>query len=69
LGIPEVWRYHKQALTIFKLEGETYCAQEGSKIFRGLTSAGLTRLIAESQQMKRSEWLRNVRELARTLKA
>lgn len=69
LGIPEVWRYHKQALIILKLEGETYRAQEASEIFRGLTSVDLTRLIAESQQIKRTEWLRNVRDLARTLKA
>jgi Uma2 family endonuclease len=68
LGIPEVWRYHKQALIILKLEGETYRAQEASEIFPGLTSVALTRLIAESQQIKRTEWLRNVRELARTLK-
>jgi Uma2 family endonuclease len=68
LGIPEVWRYHKQALIILKLEGETYRAQEVSEIFPGLTSVALTRLIAESQQIKRTEWLRNVRELARTLK-
>ena len=69
LGIPEVWRYHKQALTILKLEGETYRAQEASEIFPGLTSVALTQLIAESQQIKRTEWLRNVRELAGTLKA
>ena len=68
LGISEVWRYHRQALTIFKLEGETYLVQEASEIFPGLTSTGLTRLIAESQEMKRTEWLRSVREWARSLK-
>jgi Uma2 family endonuclease len=68
LGIPEVWRYHKQALIILKLQGETYRAQEASEIFPGLTSVALTQFIAESQQIKRTEWLRNVRELARTLK-
>ena len=69
LGIPEVWRYHKQALIILRLEGDKYRAQEASEIFRGLTSVALTRLIADSQQMKRTEWLRNVRELVPTLKA
>jgi len=68
LGIPEVWRYHKQALIILRLEGDTYRAQEASEIFRGLTSVAVTRLIADSRQIKRTEWLRNVRELARTLK-
>jgi Uma2 family endonuclease len=69
LGIPEVWRYHRHALTIFKLEGETYSAQTGSELFPGVTGEALTRLITESQQMKRTEWLRNVRKWARTLKA
>lgn len=69
LGIPEVWRYHKQTLTIFRLEGETYRAQEASEIFPGLSSADLTRLIAQSQQMKRTEWLRSLRECAGQLKA
>jgi Uma2 family endonuclease len=69
LGIPEVWRYHKQALTILKLEGEAYRAEETSNIFPGLTSADLTRLISEGREMKRSEWLHSVRELAGQLKA
>src|SRR5712692_9584526 len=69
LGIPEVWRYHKQALTIFKLEGGTYGAQLASELFPGVTGEDLTRFISESQRMKRTEWLRSVREWARTLKA
>jgi Uma2 family endonuclease len=68
LAIPEVWRYHKGALTIFKLEDEAYRAEEISSIFPGLTSADLTRLISDGQEMKRSEWLHSVRELASTLK-
>ena len=69
LGIPEVWRYHRQALTIFKLEGGNYSAQTASELFPGVTGEDLTRLITASQQMKRTEWLRSVRELAQTLKA
>jgi Uma2 family endonuclease len=69
LGIPEVWRYHKQTMIILKLEGETYGAQEASEIFPGLTSTDLTRLIGESQRMKRAEWMSSVRELVRALKA
>lgn len=69
LRIPEVWRYHKQALTILRLENQQYRAEEASGIFPGLASTDLTRLIAESQQMKRNEWFRSVRELARTLTA
>ena len=69
LGIPEVWRYHKQAMIILRLEGASYRAQEASGLFSGVTGADVTRLIADSQQMKRPLWLRSVREWAGTLKA
>ena len=69
LGISEVWRYHKQALSIFRLQGGSYQAQEASDIFPGVTGADVMRLIADSQQMKRPLWLRSVREWAGTLKA
>ena len=68
LRVSEVWRFHKQALTIFKLEGNAYRPQAASEIFPGATGSELTRLIAASSQMKRPEWLRSVREWARTLK-
>jgi Uma2 family endonuclease len=68
MGIPEVWRYHEQALTIFKLEGEAYRAQDASETFPRLTSADVTRLIGESYRLKRPEWMSSVRELVRALK-
>lgn len=68
LGVPEVWRYDGKASTIFKLEGEAYRAQAESSALAGVASARLTELIADGQQMKRTAWLRNVREWARTLK-
>jgi Uma2 family endonuclease len=68
LGISEVWRYHKQAFTIFRLEGEAYLAHPTSKLFPGVKDDDLTRLIADSRQMKRTAWLRRVREWAQTLK-
>jgi Uma2 family endonuclease len=68
LGIAEVWRYSKGALTIFKLEGGEYREQAASALLPGVTGARLTELIAAGQQMKRTEWSRNVREWARTLR-
>jgi hypothetical protein len=69
LGIPEAWRYHQRQLTIFKLAGGEYREQAESLALPGATSARLTQLIAEGQRAKRTEWLRSVREWARTLKA
>jgi Uma2 family endonuclease len=68
LGVSEVWRYHKQALTILKLNGGVYRERAASLILPGVTPAGLTRLITEGQELKRTAWLRNVREWAATLK-
>jgi Uma2 family endonuclease len=67
LGIPEIWRYHQQQLTVFTLAGDTYREQPASDIFPGVTGSALTALIADSQTMKRSNWLRKVREQARNL--
>jgi len=69
LGIPEVWRYHKEAITVFTLAGDSYRAQSVSELFPGVTDADLTLLISEGRQMKRSDWFRSVREWALTLKS
>jgi Uma2 family endonuclease len=68
LRIPEVWRFHKEILTIYVLKSGTYDAQDSSELFHGVTSEELTRVLSESLQTKRTEWLRNVREWARSLR-
>ncbi len=68
LGIPETWRYHKGQLTIFHLEGSEYREQPVSRAFPGVTGERLTQLIAASRQLKRTDWLREVRDWAHTLK-
>lgn len=69
LGIAEVWRYHQGQLTIFRLEGNAYHEQPASGALPGVTGERLTQFIVESQQLKRTEWLRNIRAWAQTLKA
>jgi Uma2 family endonuclease len=68
LGIVEVWRYRKGGLTIFKLEGDKYLEQLESVCLPGVSAERLTKFIADSQQMKRAEWLQSIREWTRTLK-
>src|SRR5215510_2863077 len=63
MGIPEVWRYDGEGVTIFKLEKEEYSIQEASGVFPGLTSPVIKRFLEDSQ-MKRSAWVRSVREWA-----
>jgi len=68
LRISEVWRYHNQTLNILRLAGETYLPRESSDVFPAASGEDLTRLIADSQKMKRTEWIGSVREWALTLK-
>lgn len=68
LDIAEVWRYHKGRLAIFKLANNQYVEQEVSDALPGVTSAQLTQWNAQGLQLKRSEWLRAVREWAQAAK-
>jgi Uma2 family endonuclease len=65
MGISEVWRYDGKTVTIFTLEKGEYRTQEASVVLPDLTSQVLTRFLEDSQAMKRSAWVRRVREWAR----
>ncbi len=65
VGIPEVWRYDGKTVTIFTLENGEYRTQEASVVLPDLTSQVITRFLEDSQAMKRSAWVRSVREWAR----
>ncbi len=65
LGVPEVWRYDGNELGIFHLEGDGYKGVSESAILPGFTSEVLSKLIEEGKSMKRSEWMKKVREEAR----
>ncbi|MGH9765695.1 MAG: hypothetical protein ACREAC_33070, partial [Blastocatellia bacterium] len=67
-GVAEVWRYHKQMLVILRLTGNLYVEQTSSQALPGVTSAGLSQLIAEGRELKRTAWIRKVREWAVALK-
>jgi Uma2 family endonuclease len=68
LGVPEVWRYDGQALTIFRLREDTYTPEATSTALPGLLSEGLTRLLAEGQILPRPAWFRSIRAWAQTLR-
>jgi Uma2 family endonuclease len=48
LGVPEIWRYDGDALTIYHLREEKYLASEASQSLPLLTSAVLTEFLARS---------------------
>jgi Uma2 family endonuclease len=66
VGVPEIWRYNGQALTLLKLEGDTYHAQAESTALSGVGEQSLSQFLEEGKAMKRTEWLRRVRAWALT---
>ncbi len=65
LGVPEVWRYDDNQVSIFKLVNGEYLPQRDSPTLPGLTSAIIARFLENGRTMTRSTWLRGVREWAR----
>jgi Uma2 family endonuclease len=66
LGIPEGWRYDGTQVAIFTLAGNAYIERPDSVALPKVTGAILSELLATSQQLKRTEWLRQVRTWARS---
>ncbi len=65
VGVPEVWRYDGQQVTISNLQDKTYQSQAESKAFPGLTSSALSQFIAQSKTLDRLDWAQRIREWAR----
>jgi Uma2 family endonuclease len=60
VGVPEVWRYDGERVRMLALAGNSYVEREQSLAFPALRSTHLTELLAASQQMPRTAWLRHV---------
>ena len=65
LGIPELWRYDGERVSIWKLETQDYHELAESQLLSKVTGAVLTELLEAGRQMKRTAWLRQVRNWAR----
>lgn len=66
MRIPEVWRYDGEMLTIFTLAGDEYIERIESVALPTVTSNVLSNFVRDSKQMKRTAWLRRVREWVQT---
>ena len=64
VGVPEVWRYDGERVRMLALAGDSYIERQQSLAFPALQSAPLAELLAASQQMPRTAWLRHVRAWA-----
>lgn len=65
IGVPEVWRYDGQTLSVLKREDQTYALVEASEGLPGIPSQQILRFIHDSESLKRTVWLRQVREWVR----
>lgn len=66
VGVPEVWRYDVTELRIFHLENEVYVERGESAALPHLTSRVLSRFVEDSKSIRRTAWLRSVRDWVRT---
>jgi Uma2 family endonuclease len=65
IGVPEVWRYDGERMTILVLEGSDYAETTESIALSPVTSAVLSDFVEKSKSMKRTTWLEEVREWSR----
>ena len=63
--VPEIWRYADDAVKIYIFDGKKYLESAESLALPEVTGELLTHLLAESETLKRSAWLKNVRDSAR----
>ena len=68
VGVPEVWHSDGERVTILRREGEGYAEAEQSIALPPLTGAVAIQFLAESKQLKSTEWLRRVRQWAQARK-
>ncbi len=63
--VNEIWRYLKDEVKIYLFDGRNYIESNESLALPKVTDELLTKWLAESEIMKRSAWLKNVRNWVR----
>ena len=66
-GVPEVWRYDSSRVAFYRLEAGRYVEADHSVALPPLTDQLATRFLEESGHMPSTQWLRRVRDWARSL--
>jgi Uma2 family endonuclease len=68
-GIPEVWRFDGRQIEMYVLSGDQYIRSDNSLSLPFLTTETVTTFVLEDAEMSRLEWLKQLRQWARDLKA
>jgi Uma2 family endonuclease len=63
--VPEVWRYDGERMIILVLEDSDYAETTESRVLGPVMDSALTGFIEKGKSMKRTIWLKSVREWAR----
>ena len=66
LGVLEVWRYDARAITIYRLEGESYQVCDRSPTFPQITPAEITRFLELRKTIGETSMIRSFRERVRS---
>ena len=61
VGVAEIWRWNGEEVAIYGLDSGEYCAREASLVLPGVRGVTLSKLMVESQRLKRTDWLKKVR--------
>jgi Uma2 family endonuclease len=67
LGIPEVWRFDGETLTICCLVDGDYCTQETSQVLPILRRSDIQRFLQMSQTIGETSWIREFRQWIRKM--
>jgi Uma2 family endonuclease len=65
-GVPEVWRFDGEHLSMLHLKRATYQEVDRSEVFPGVPAAAIEQLLAQGKSLGRTGWLRLARAWART---
>lgn len=61
LGVPEIWRYDGELVSIFHLQESGFAPRRESQAFPAVTTQLLTEWIESYSRLKRTTWLREIR--------
>lgn len=64
IGVPEIWRYDGEHVTILALQGERYVPAAQSAALPPLSSEVVTQFLHDSLHMRSTVWLRQLRAWA-----
>jgi Uma2 family endonuclease len=69
MGVPEVWRWDGEQVIILQLAGSAYAEVSASAALPPMTTNTLNRFLRASRSQRRTVWIRQLREWARSTTA